>query len=190
MGDWVDFPVGFYVYEIAVDGVVRYIGKGKNGRVFDHLRETRVGYGVKINQAYAGGARLQYRIVQDGMTEDEALREERRQIAIVGYEQLWNTQPDPFRMSRVRWSHPSAGKRQAKAMRKRWDDSEYRERVVAAQKARWAGSERWNNKLTKEAVVEIRTLIGKISQAAIAQRFGVSRQTVCDIVHGRCWAWV
>jgi hypothetical protein len=89
MGEWIDFPVGFYVYEIAVDGVVRYIGKGKNGRVFDHLRET-------INQAYAGGARVQYRIVQDGMTEDEALREERRQIAIVGYEQFWNTQPDPI----------------------------------------------------------------------------------------------
>ena len=26
-----------YVYEIRIDGVVRYIGKGRNGRIYSHL---------------------------------------------------------------------------------------------------------------------------------------------------------
>jgi hypothetical protein len=31
----------FYVYAIYVDGVVRYIGKGSNGRVHFHMIEAR-----------------------------------------------------------------------------------------------------------------------------------------------------
>ena len=30
-----------YVYEIRVDGVVRYIGKGRNGRVYSHLIDAK-----------------------------------------------------------------------------------------------------------------------------------------------------
>ena len=30
-----------YVYEIRVDGVVRYIGKGCNDRIYSHLIEAR-----------------------------------------------------------------------------------------------------------------------------------------------------
>jgi hypothetical protein len=37
MGKWITFPIGFYVYEIAVDGIVRYVGKGVGGRVSDIL---------------------------------------------------------------------------------------------------------------------------------------------------------
>ena len=30
-----------YVYEIRVDGVVRYVGKGRNGRIYSHLIEAK-----------------------------------------------------------------------------------------------------------------------------------------------------
>ena len=30
-----------YVYEIRVDGVVRYIGKGRNGRIYSHMIEAQ-----------------------------------------------------------------------------------------------------------------------------------------------------
>ena len=34
-------PTGYYVYTISVDGVVRYIGKGKGPRLYSHMREVR-----------------------------------------------------------------------------------------------------------------------------------------------------
>ena len=30
-----------YVYEIRIDGVVRYIGKGRNGRIYSHLIDAK-----------------------------------------------------------------------------------------------------------------------------------------------------
>ena len=34
-------PIGYYVYTIRVDGVVRYIGKGKGLRLYSHMKEVR-----------------------------------------------------------------------------------------------------------------------------------------------------
>ena len=34
-------PAGYYVYTISVDGVVRYIGKGKGPRLYSHMKEVR-----------------------------------------------------------------------------------------------------------------------------------------------------
>jgi hypothetical protein len=33
--------IGSYIYAIIVDGVVRYIGKGRNGRMYTHLIEVK-----------------------------------------------------------------------------------------------------------------------------------------------------
>ena len=33
--------IGSYIYAIVVDGVVRYIGKGRNGRMYTHLVEAK-----------------------------------------------------------------------------------------------------------------------------------------------------
>jgi hypothetical protein len=43
----------FYVYAICVDGVVRYIGKGSNGRVHFHVIEAG-----RINKRRARGANI------------------------------------------------------------------------------------------------------------------------------------
>ena len=34
-------PKRSYIYAIHVDGVLRYIGKGTNGRMYDHMKEVR-----------------------------------------------------------------------------------------------------------------------------------------------------
>ena len=34
-------PIGYYVYTITVEGVVRYIGKGKGLRLYCHMKEVR-----------------------------------------------------------------------------------------------------------------------------------------------------
>ena len=34
-------PKDYYVYQIKVDGVVRYIGKGKGLRMYSHMKEVR-----------------------------------------------------------------------------------------------------------------------------------------------------
>jgi hypothetical protein len=36
-----ELPIGYYVYTITVDGVVRYIEKGKGLRVYCHMKEVR-----------------------------------------------------------------------------------------------------------------------------------------------------
>ena len=72
---------GAYVYALMVDGVVRYIGKGRNGRRFEHEKEAR-----RINRKRAAGqkvnASLLYnklakaicegRVISNDMTDEQA----------------------------------------------------------------------------------------------------------------------
>jgi hypothetical protein len=51
-------PIGYYVYTITVDDVVRYIGKGKGLRLYCHMKEVR----SRLNRDYRLqniGSRLQ-----------------------------------------------------------------------------------------------------------------------------------
>ena len=41
-------PIAYYVYTITVDGVVRYIGKGKGLRLYSHMKEVR----SRLNRDY------------------------------------------------------------------------------------------------------------------------------------------
>jgi transcriptional regulator with XRE-family HTH domain len=45
-------------------------------------------------------------------------------------------------------------------------------------------------KLTRESVLEIRSLRGKLSQREIAERFGISPQHVSDIMRRVNWDWL
>jgi hypothetical protein len=93
----------FYVYAIKVDGVVRYIGKGSNGRVHVHMsavralvRKTRKhvrGIHRKLHHAHTGGAKIAHKFVKSGLTECQVYAAEARVIA--NYRkyrpgQLWN----------------------------------------------------------------------------------------------------
>lgn len=52
------------------------------------------------------------------------------------------------------------------------------------------GSGHTNSKLTEADVIAIRGLIGTMTHAAIAERFGVSRPTISMIASGETWAWL
>ena len=45
-------------------------------------------------------------------------------------------------------------------------------------------------KLTARDVLEIRNSIGNLSQGQLAEKYGVSRQTICDVQLRKRWAWL
>jgi hypothetical protein len=97
-----------YVYEIRVDGVVRYIGKGCNDRIYSHLIEakrTASKPGVKIRNlsphfrkmlvsALRRGASIREKIIRSKLTDAEAYAMEWQMIWDYHKRhagQLWNT---------------------------------------------------------------------------------------------------
>jgi hypothetical protein len=100
----------FYVYAINVDGVVRYIGKGSNGRVHFHVIEARrinsrrargantdctaTNFYRKLAKAMRHGAIITEDIMVNGLTNREAYRIEKQKIEELHKQnrgQLWNT---------------------------------------------------------------------------------------------------
>jgi hypothetical protein len=97
-----------YVYEIRVDGVVRYIGKGRNDRIYSHLieaRRTASRSEVKIRNlsphfrkmlvsAVRRGAIITEKIISSKLTDAEAYAMEWQMIWDYHKRhagQLWNT---------------------------------------------------------------------------------------------------
>jgi hypothetical protein len=97
-----------YVYEIRVDGVIRYIGKGCNDRIYSHLIEakrTAGKPGVKIRNlsphfrkmlvsALRRGASIREKIIRSKLTDAEAYAMEWQMIWDYHKRhagQLWNT---------------------------------------------------------------------------------------------------
>ena len=68
----------YYVYACKVDGTIRYIGKGLGERYMHCLggRSTCKG----LNRDYYAGKKLEVEFLYEGLTEQEALRRERREI--------------------------------------------------------------------------------------------------------------
>jgi hypothetical protein len=100
----------FYVYAIYVDEVVRYIGKGSNGRVYFHVIEaqringrracgaktdrTSTKFYRKLAEAMRRGAAIREEIVLRGLTNKAAYRLEKQKIEELykrDQGQLWNT---------------------------------------------------------------------------------------------------
>lgn len=52
------------------------------------------------------------------------------------------------------------------------------------------GERHFSSKLTEESVREILSLKGKETQRAMAARFGVTHQTIHNILRGRIWSWL
>src|SRR5947209_15645554 len=78
-------PKGCYVYAIYVDGVLRYIGKGTNGRMYAHMKEVRQRltrkfklrnvsprFQQKLTEAVIKGARVEEIIIADNLTSKQA----------------------------------------------------------------------------------------------------------------------
>lgn len=102
-----------YVYEIRIDGVVRYIGKGRNGRIYSHLidaKRTASRSDLKISNlsphfrkmlvsAVRRGSNIAEKMVTSNLTDGEAYTIERQMIGnhhkrFAG--QLWNTIDERF----------------------------------------------------------------------------------------------
>ena len=98
---------GAYVYAVIVDGVRRYIGKGRGRRSLMHMKEVRsitrrraAGEIVRttifynrLAKAWRSGSQIEIEIIVDGLSDREAFDREIVEIAQVPKEQLWNMLP-------------------------------------------------------------------------------------------------
>src|SRR5947208_13573437 len=99
-------PIAYYVYTITVDGVVRYVGKGKGLRLYSHMKEVRsrlnrdyrlrnIGSRLQRNltEAVLSGAMVIEQILVDNLTEKAAYKleyDQMREYVLTGKrEQLW-----------------------------------------------------------------------------------------------------
>ena len=115
-----------YVYEIRIDGVVRYIGKGRNGRIYSHLidaKRTASRSDLKISNlsphfrkmlvsAVRRGLNITEKIISSKLTDAEAYKMEWQMIWDYHKRhagQLWNTIDErgrnPEDLPR-KWSNP------------------------------------------------------------------------------------
>ena len=100
-------PAGYYVYTISVDGVVRYIGKGKGPRLYSHMKEVgnrlnrhyrlkniRTRLQQNLTKAVLSGAKVIERVLMENLTETAAYKLEHdklREYVFAGKrDQLWN----------------------------------------------------------------------------------------------------
>jgi hypothetical protein len=103
-------PKGCYVYAIYVDGVLRYIGKGTNGRVYAHMKEVRQRltrefklksvspiFQQKLTAAVIKGVVVEEIVIADNLTSKQAYELEHRHMEQMVHEgkrgQLWNVVP-------------------------------------------------------------------------------------------------
>jgi hypothetical protein len=103
-------PKRSYVYAIHVDGVLRYIGKGTNGRMRAHMKEVRQRltrkfklkniwplFQRKLTEAVMNRAVIEEIVLADNLTSKQAYKLEYRHLERMVYagnrEQLWNAIP-------------------------------------------------------------------------------------------------
>ena len=103
-------PKRSYVYAIHVDGVLRYIGKGTNGRMYTHMKEVSQRltrkfklknvspfFQRKLTEAVMKGAVIEQIVLADNLTSKQAYKLEYRHLERLVYagnrEQLWNAIP-------------------------------------------------------------------------------------------------
>jgi hypothetical protein len=103
-------PNRSYVYAIHVDGVLRYIGKGTDNRMYAHMKEVRQRltrkfklknvspfFQRRLTEAVMKGAVIEEIVLADNLTSKRAYKLEYRHLERMVYagnrEQLWNAIP-------------------------------------------------------------------------------------------------
>lgn len=141
-------PACFYVYEMIVDGLVRYIGKGVGPRHREHLRlcrkivrERAAGKKVKATHFYnrliavmKRGGQIETSIMTAGLREGDALDLERRMIAAAAPGELWNTLPggNGFDSAFIKalWADPETRANYCRQSADNWRNPEFRARQI------------------------------------------------------------
>ena len=147
---------GFYVYGIKVDGTLRYVGKGSNGRIYSHRSialsgkwgrgSDRVRYQA-LAEAIKRDAKITYLLYADKLTEREALLLENKLIQKICQSnpgQLWNKDrksdaaiAERRAATATRWAKKGARKRHSRMMKKKWQDSTYKKARSVSIAAAW-----------------------------------------------------
>lgn len=95
----------YYVYDVIVDGVVRYVGKGRGRRAKRHIgiaeavtkndkhRYARSSFYKKLGLAIEAGSRVEIRYVANGLSSESAFAHEINRISELGLQNLWNATP-------------------------------------------------------------------------------------------------
>lgn len=213
-----------YVYALTVDGRVRYIGKGRRYRVVDHLSRIKaVAAGrqhtgtrnhpayLKFAAAYNAGAEINYFIIANGLTDEEAYLLEYSQIE--GYQagELWNAQAGGRgdtggRRLREVWDNPATRASLAEKIRighlndrykerarvkslEKWQDSKFRTKWLAQHRAVWddpkAAAERCAH---LKAVWETKTEAKEKVRAAVTKAWTPERRATQSENRRRAWA--
>jgi hypothetical protein len=145
-------PNKAYVYAVRVDGIIRYIGKGRGGRADSHklaarrLNEQRSRGKVvraskfenKLAAALRRGAFIEAAVLESGLSDSEAFE---REVALIAEwrASLWNVlpggvggDPDFFRKF---WADPKNREKQAELQRRQFEDPAYRAKMLEAGRA-------------------------------------------------------
>lgn len=132
----------FYVYILCrPNGTPFYVGKGSNGRIYDHEREARSGHRCHkchvIRKVWRAGGDIHRYIVFTTDDEQEAFTYERETIALYGRETLANETDGGEGVSG--WvPTPEETARKSAATRARYRDPAERAKTAALVRARYA----------------------------------------------------
>ena len=128
-----------YGHYKADTGELFYIGKGTGRRAWEksdrnpYWRHTEAKHGFQV------------RILEDNLTEEEALDKEKQLIAEVGLDNLTNIRPggdgytseESRRLQLRLWKDPEHKKKLSEGMKRRWANPEERERHIKICKEAW-----------------------------------------------------
>jgi hypothetical protein len=151
-----EIPVGCYVYEIIVDGVVRYIGKGRGNRMHKHavaarrlIRLRESGEKVrarkflnKLAKSMRSGSSIDIRVVCDNMSDESAFAMEMEKISALGRSQLWNSteggEGNTSEYAKQLWADPEFRERHKISHRRATSSPEFSKKSSELGRIRWS----------------------------------------------------